>query len=509
MSIELTTTEIGKINTLYSSAVEQSIDCDVTLPDYCPDIMRILKCNVLANVSNAKINGDRVTADGTAVIKVIYTDDNNKIFCYEHEYPFSKFAELSGSADSASFSVCIKNSYANCRAVSKRRIDIHGAISMKISVDSVSNDSMICNAVGDGVQTRKKSVEFSSVTSTVSKAFQISEVESLSSSNPNIGKILFINASPILNETKIIRGKALLKGEICITVVYCADGDANEACQLSYSIPFNEIAEIDSLNDESIISVFLCSLQANAEPKADNDGSYRFLSLSTDIQAVITSYDKKSSGTICDAYSTQTMLDTKYKTTEFKSIRQCLKDTVLCKQSIDIASASPSKIYSATVGLPESSCTFENDKMIIKGSVPVDIIAIGEDGVPSYCQRSADFEYSCSVDAECPQCNYSLCVTGYNCTLSADGKAEFKCEMHLIAEISSVCSRKTLSELCASQNGELIKKNPSLTVYFCSGGESVWDIARKYNTTVEEIMDENNLTADNLQENMMIMIPVK
>ena len=46
-------------------------------------------------------------------------------------------------------------------------------------------------------------------------------------------------------------------------------------------------------------------------------------------------------------------------------------------------------------------------------------------------------------------------------------------------------------------------------VRFCSGGEKVWDIARKYNTTVEDIMSENELTSDEIGEKMMLMIPVK
>ena len=31
---------------IYEGSVEQSVDSDLTLPDYCPDILRILKCTV-------------------------------------------------------------------------------------------------------------------------------------------------------------------------------------------------------------------------------------------------------------------------------------------------------------------------------------------------------------------------------------------------------------------------------------------------------------------------------
>ena len=46
MSIELTKTDIGTAEVLYDNFAEQGIDCDISLPDYCPDIMRILRCSV-------------------------------------------------------------------------------------------------------------------------------------------------------------------------------------------------------------------------------------------------------------------------------------------------------------------------------------------------------------------------------------------------------------------------------------------------------------------------------
>ena len=82
MSIELTTRNIGTGEIFYDNYVEQGVDCDITLPDYCPDIMRIIKCNLTSEISNSKLIGDRATADGNAKIRIVYTDEKNNIFCY-------------------------------------------------------------------------------------------------------------------------------------------------------------------------------------------------------------------------------------------------------------------------------------------------------------------------------------------------------------------------------------------------------------------------------------------
>ena len=74
MSIELTTRSIGREVTYFNNFVEQSVDCDITLPDYCPDIMRILKCTLYNSVVNSKIIGDRATADGNVKIRIVFAD---------------------------------------------------------------------------------------------------------------------------------------------------------------------------------------------------------------------------------------------------------------------------------------------------------------------------------------------------------------------------------------------------------------------------------------------------
>ena len=68
-----------------------------------------------------------------------------------------------------------------------------------------------------------------------------------------------------------------------------------------------------------------------------------------------------------------------------------------------------------------------------------------------------------------------------------------------------------MSHACKSQDsGKFrVKRHSSLVICFCNGGEKIWDIARKYNTTVEDIMSENELTSDEIGEKMMLMIPVK
>ena len=171
----------------------------------------------------------------------------------------------------------------------------------------------------------------------------------------------------------------------------------------------------------------------------------------------------------------------------------------------------PQRIYATIAQAPEAKCCFNSDKMTVSGKIPLKFILIDGEGAPTFCEREAEFEYSRSVDAKGGNlhCEPSLFLTGYTCTLTNDGRAEFKAEMNISADIEETCESRTLVSLKALENSEMKKRHSSLVICFCSGGEKVWDIARKYNTTVEDIMSENELTSDEIGEKMMLMIPVK
>lgn len=510
MSVELTSRSIGTGEIYYDNYVEQSVDCDVTLPDYCPDIMRIIKCTVANSITNSKLIGDRATADGNAKIRIIYADEKNKIFCYDQDYPFSKYAELNTVFDNAYLCCSAKTEYMNCRAVSKRRVDVHGAVGIRFKVVGNKSSTIISDACGEGIQLKRKGLEIDDVAAVATKLFEISQVENVGDSNAGIGKVIDVFASPILHECKIIKGKILLKGELAIRVLYCSDNDNNETCTFCCNIPFNEIIEAAAVTDECKVDVKFHVTRISAEPKTDNDGEYRYMNMNAEVLALVTAYAKQSINVVTDAYSTDTEIDARYTPMEFIKLESVLNENILCKQSLDVSSMKPQKLFAFSVSAPESICTSENDKVIVRGKVPVNLIVIDAEGVPVLCEREAEFDFSKVVgDGSTLECMPQVTLGGCSANLTGDGKVDFKAEIFINATVTKKIREKVLTSIEIEEGKGKKDKKPAIVIYFCTGGESVWDIARKYNTTVEDIMQENELSADYLENKRMLLIPVK
>ena len=510
MSIELTTRSIGTKEIFYDDFVEQGVDCDITMPDYCPDIMRIIKCSLTAGITNSKLIGDRATADGNAKIRIIYADEKNNICSYDHDYPFSKYAELSTAYDNAFLCCNVKTEYVNCRAVSKRRIDVHGIVSLRFRVVGDKSLSLICDACGDGVQLKRKGIDIDDVVAVAVRSFEVAQVENVGDANGGIGKILDAFASPVLNECKLIKGKMLIKGELFVRVVYCSDSGSNEACVLNCLIPFNEIAEASAVTDGCKVDVKMHVTRLTAEPKTDNDGEYRYMNINAEVLAQLTAYERKSVSVVTDTYSTDYETDTQFDPVEFMQVSHTVRENVLCKHNLDLSSMKPQKLYTFSVMAPESKCCIQDDKIIVIGKIPVNLIVMDSDGVPMLCEREAEFECVKNIDdGENLVFDPYVSIGGCSASLNSDGSVEFKAEVLINGQVMKRVGERVLVSLATKDASMKKDKKSCVVVYFCSGDESVWEIARKYNTTVEEIMEENELSTDYPENERMLLIPVK
>ena len=80
----------------------------INLPDYCPDIQKILKCQMYPRITGRGITGDRLELDGNCLVKVFYLDaEGVTVRCCENTESFSVAIQLKKPADNGCISACL------------------------------------------------------------------------------------------------------------------------------------------------------------------------------------------------------------------------------------------------------------------------------------------------------------------------------------------------------------------------------------------------------------------
>ena len=203
---------------VFDGQTEQGVELDYVLPDYCPDIFKVLSCTLNPAIVSYNASSDgRLNIDGIVYIKVLYTAEGSEnVQCIDGRYTYSKTVDMSRKniADPI-ISLQMKSDYCSCRAVSPRRIDVRGAVRCRIKATAAFEYEL--PEIPDGLQVRTTEVECCGKTLFAGK--QMTVREEIDTGAAGISFIMQCRAIPKITDLRVIADKAVLKGSVTINAL--------------------------------------------------------------------------------------------------------------------------------------------------------------------------------------------------------------------------------------------------------------------------------------------------
>ena len=176
MDFNLTPNPVYARSEVLSASAEVPVDIDFTLPDYCSDVEKIFKCIVEPQIFSTSCIGGQITVDGASVVRVLYTSSDKKILrCAEQTVPFTSAFPVNTPEGECFTQVRAKCEYINCRAVSPRRLMIHGALSVFAEACEKKAVDILCAQDADTLQTMTENVNVCQLQNICSEVFSVAE----------------------------------------------------------------------------------------------------------------------------------------------------------------------------------------------------------------------------------------------------------------------------------------------------------------------------------------------
>ncbi len=497
---------------VFEGSSEQPVDLDFSLPDYCPDIERILKCRICPSVMSKNLSGDRLDVDGVAVIKLYYLDAKKQaVRLCEHTSPFSCSFTVRSAVQDPTAVVKIKTEYLNCRALSPRRIDIHGAFSVCVNVFERAEQEYFCSIEGDDIQQKKHTEQVSCLCGIGQQQFSLSEVLDIGQGKGSPESILRSEFSIGVESAKALSDKIMLKGEAVLCLLYVTDIETGAQDTMTFHIPYSQVIDVQGISDISQNDIDLEVLNYDVSLKSEYDESSTLVTLDAKICATVFAYEEKNINVIDDAYSTVYELELSEKNMKYAHLAVMPDMTVAAKQDVSTGENKISKIIDIWCDGVNSISTFDGNTLLTKGKVNCCILACDTEGVPFYAERAVEFsvnipvpdisgEVSAKISPVCKSLSFR--ITG-------DNTLELKADLQLKGTVfeNKVC--RCIAGAVGNEDRKRIRdKNAALTLYYADEGENLWSIARLYCTSVEAVRLENDLTDDVIQAHSMILIPM-
>lgn len=260
---------------IYDGVQEQSVELDYILPDYYPDIFKLIKCCIVPTIISSNINGDSLTYELLADVKILYcSEKDNKLQCINQKMTYSKTVQMGANVNKPMVSLIPKADHINCRVVNQRRIDMRGAVSIKVKITGETTQEVICDIFGMNAQMKKIPVEYAAKKIIENKTITVNEDVELNMSKPSVSGI--VRSDVILSEPdkKIISNKLVVKGDAEVKVLYtCSDGMET----MNFSVPYSQIVDMEGLDENYDCSVNLRLVSCDIIANTNSDGENKLL----------------------------------------------------------------------------------------------------------------------------------------------------------------------------------------------------------------------------------------
>ena len=507
MECKYTAQSVNISRDILDATAEHALETQITLPDFCSDIRRLLKCRVMPSVTNKSVSGDRLEIEGEAQLYVCYVDSEGAVRSYETSELFTHSFELPESVGDADCRVTVRSGRCGCRAVSERRIDVQCALSLHARVRVNESEDVITDIDDPTVQIKRGSGASNMPIGFDEKYLMVSDEMNVGSGEP-IRSVLRLEPRVIIDDEKVIGSKVVVKGELLVKFLYIGE-DSGGCFTASESYPFSQILDIPGLTESCTCTADAEVIACAVQPQSDTDGVRRKAAVSAKLYICVRAYCNAQIPYITDAYSTENALELDFGTLALERVAQSVNEPLLIDKSIDIPAENIEKIIDVWSDVSQERCSLADGQLMMKGSLLVCVLAAADTGEAVYFERTLDFGFACESALDGNDCEFAASVTptGISAALNR-GELEVKAEANVRVD---VILRTSVSAVVGVKMGDKLARAysaSSIVVYRAESGEPLWDIAKRYCTSVKALSDLNTLTGDALDDEKTLVIPV-
>lgn len=493
--------------TAFSTTGEIAVDEDFVLPDFYPEVIKILKCKAQARLASKNANGTSVTLDGHICVDLLYCDKDGGLNNFQQVLPFSKVFDTEVDVTGGCVSCKIKTDYLNCRAVTERKISIHSALSVALIIKTKKQHEVIVDIEDETVQTDRKEIPFLNVIGSAEKGLLIEQELELSAGQQSVDSVLRCEATPLITEIKAVRNKAAVKGNLTVSVLYSS---GKQCIPYKSTIPFSQFIDIQGINEECICTgkVQLCYLEV--KPR-NVDGQCRSMSLCAKLNVSAETYCAGEVPIINDAYSTQNELQMQRTKVSIERVMGHLSDSFMVKKTFDFSPGTFGNIIDCWIDTEVDGCTFSQGNIEIKGHFLLCLLTFDADNRVCYHEKKSDFSFVKATELNCEgKLLFEPVIEPITCsyTILTDSSLEYRVEYRLNISLREEKAVSFLTNVTGENRDKKDCDNISMVMYFAKKGESVWEIAKKYSADIKSMRITNELDTERLECDKRILIPL-
>ncbi|NLK94323.1 MAG: DUF3794 domain-containing protein [Clostridiales bacterium] len=505
----MTNIDIIKENIQFQKLVKYDLSTiilqnEYLIPDTQPDVQEIMMVDTKPIITGQKIMNDKIIIEGNIEYTIIYIprDDNEILNSVKYSEKFTSFADIVNGDNNISFESECKVEHIEAHIMNERKIQIDGVMNVTYEIFKTRNFDFVKDIENsNNIQVLKKQDTINRLIS--SKEFEVlsKSVIRIGMDKPQVFKILNTSLTLHKKDIKVGEDKIYFTCYCKVKILYLG-AESKEVISIEDDVFLSKEEEMIGAYSEMTSYASYGIKNSEIQLEDDDLGEARIINTEFLLAALVKVFSMDNVEIMKDAYSTKHTLNLNKKVHEIEllkgiqSTESIIKDNIYIKEG-DIP---PENIVVTLGNVLITEKNVLDGKVVVEGVLKANILYKTSREERFFGNIQGDIPFTIAVDMPFVTSKMSASA---NCTLE---------NIEAAIEVNTIAIRGTVSlsvKVCCEEEKEFIEdvieseeeiktKKASVTIYVVGNGDTLWKLAKRFNTTVEELVKINNIEDENV-----------
>ena len=487
--------------------IQITLDDDFIVQDIKPDIDRIVGNKTWITIDSVKLLEGKVLVKGKLTYRILYVSmEPVEVSCMEGSIPFDEVINVEGIEENDVINVDYALEDVSISTINSRKINVRAVVSFTASAEDIYDEDAIIDINGsDEADYIKRPLDVMKMTVSKKDVFRVKEETEVPAGKPNIGKLIWSNMDTRNVQTKLQEEKINISGELVLFVMYEPEEEHMPLQWFEKTIPFSGAVDVAGVSSDMIPNINVKLVHSEPEIYKDYDGENRLVRTDASLDMDIKVYNEEKIDIITDIYSPYVKYNIKEKEGCFESLltknqsRYKLSERV----KMDIDENHILQICNVSGNVKIDDTTIMENGINVNGILEVNVVYASSNDKQPIGSEEIIIPFEHNVEVIGINENSKYFIKTYMEQLSADmvssDEVEIRSSIMLDALVVNPINENVIVDVTEEPlDMNIIKNMPGMVVHIVEEGESLWNIAKTFYTTVDNIKKINNLQSDSI-----------
>ncbi|MGB8455459.1 MAG: SPOCS domain-containing protein [Anaerocolumna sp.] len=491
------------------SSLQLTLDDDFNVPDVKPDIYKIIKEQGAIKINDVKMLNGKLMVKGALYFNMLYLSDENTrpVHNMSGEVPFDEVIHLDEACAGDEAIINWELEDLTPGLINSRKINVKAIVKLTVLVEELYDEATAVSIEGDeDIQYVNKNITVTDIAVDKKDTYRVKDQVHLPSNKGNISEILYSELELRNPEVRLLDNKFSVKGEILVFILYASENEDNPVEYFETELPFSTTVDCNGCTEDMVDNIDFSIVSKSLEVMPDADGEERIIDVEVVIEMGIKMYDEEELELLNDVYSPVKELVPIIKDAHYENLLVKNNSKVRVNDRVKITGSQPEilQVCHAAGEIKVDDIEQVENGLEVNGVLEVQILYICADDNKPLNSIKGMIPFTQTIEAKGikPTSIYHVkpALEQLSVMMLDGEEIEVKAGIGLNAIVFDSITEPIITDIEAYDlDYEKLQNMPSIVGYVVKGQDSLWNIAKKYYTTVDKIRELNGLEDNNLK----------